>query len=166
MVVGGGAVASRKARKLLQAQAEVVVISPEVSAELEGVATEVRCRPYEDGDLAGAHLAFAATDARDVNAAVAKEARELGIPVNVADEPEDGDFVLPSTLRRGRLQVSVSTGGASPTLARDIRTELEGLFGPEWSGLIEELARARRNGDTPEDHVQREVRRCLSRLRG
>jgi siroheme synthase (precorrin-2 oxidase/ferrochelatase) len=69
-------------------------------------------------------------------------------------------------LRRGRLQVSVSTGGASPSLAREIRSELEGLFGPEWSGLIEELARARRNGDTPEDHVKREVRRCLSRLRG
>lgn len=166
VIVGGGAVASRKARKLLQAQAEVVVISPEVSSELEGMAMEVRRRSYEDGDLAGAYLAFAATDAREVNAAVAREARELGIPVNVADEPDDGDFALPSTLRRGRLQVSVSTGGASPTLAREIRAELEDLFGLEWSGLIEELARARREGDVPEERVEREVSRCLSRLRG
>jgi siroheme synthase-like protein len=166
VVVGGGAVASRKARKLLQAQAEVVVISPEVSPELEGVATEVRRRCYEEGDLAGAYLAFATTDAREVNAAVAREARGLGIPVNVADVPEDGDFALPSTLRRGRLQVCVSTGGASPTLAREIRSELEALFGTEWSGLVEELARARRAGEAPEEHVEREVRRCLSRLRG
>jgi siroheme synthase-like protein len=166
VVVGGGAVASRKARKLLQAQAEVVVISPEVSPELEGVATEVRRRPYEAGDLAGAYLVFTATDRREVNAAVAREARDLGIPVNVADRPDDGDFALPSTLRRGRLQVAVSTGGASPTLAREIRAGLEELFGPEWSGLVEELARARREGRAPEERVEREVSRCLSRLRG
>jgi precorrin-2 dehydrogenase / sirohydrochlorin ferrochelatase len=166
VVVGGGAVAGRKARKLLQAQADVVVVSPEVSAELESVAAEVRKRPYEAGDLAGAYLAFAATDSREVNAAVAREARDLGIPVNVADEPDDGDFALPSTLRRGKLQVSVSTGGASPTLARRIRDQLEDLFGPEWSGLVEELARARRDGEAPEERVESEVSRCLSRLRG
>jgi precorrin-2 dehydrogenase / sirohydrochlorin ferrochelatase len=166
VVVGGGAVAGRKARKLLQARAEVVVISPEVRPELESVAIEIHRRPYEEGDLEGAYLAFAATDAREVNAAVAEEAKGHGIPVNVADRPSEGDFALPSTLRRGRLQVAVSTGGASPALARGIKGELEELFGPEWAGVVEELHAARRGGAPPSEELEGEVSRCLSRLRG
>ena len=166
VVVGGGEVANRKARKLLQARAEVVVISPEIRPELESVASEVHRRPYEDGDLAGAYLAFAATDAREANAAVAAEAKERGIPVNVADRPSEGDFALPSTLRRGRLQVAVSTGGASPTLARKIKGELEEAFGPEWAGVVEELRAARLKGTPPGEVLEGEVSRCLSRLRG
>ena len=166
VVVGGGEVANRKARKLLQARAEVVVISPEVKPELESVATEVLRRSYEIGDLEGAYLVFAATDAREVNAAVAEEARERGIPVNVADRPSEGDFALPSTLRRGRLQVAVSTGGASPMLARRIKGELEDVFRPEWAGIVEELHAARRGGTPPSEELEGEVSRCLSRLRG
>jgi precorrin-2 dehydrogenase/sirohydrochlorin ferrochelatase len=166
VVVGGGEVAGRKARKLLQARAEVVVISPEVRPELESVAAEVHRRPDEQGDLEGAYLAFAATDAREVNAAVAEEAKDRGIPVNVADRPSEGDFALPSTLRRGRLQVAVSTGGASPTLARGIKGELEELFGPEWAGVVEELHAARLKGAPVGEELEGEVSRCLSRLRG
>lgn len=166
MVVGGGAVANRKARKLLQARAEVVVVSPEVEPEIESMAVEVHRRRYEEGDLEGAFLAFTATDSREVNAAVAREAHERGIPINVADRPSEGDFAVPSTLRRGRLQVAVSTGGASPTLARRIRQELEKAFGYEWAGLVEELERERRNGAAPDAELEEEVSRCLSRLRG
>ena len=166
VVVGGGGVANRKARKLLQARAEVVVVSPEVRPELASMAVEVRRRPYGAGDLEGAFLAFAATDRREVNAAVAREARERGIPVNVADEPPEGDFALPSTLRRGRLQVAVSTGGASPTLARRIRRELEDVFGYEWAGVVEALYKARRDGRRAEDELEEVVEECLSRLRG
>jgi precorrin-2 dehydrogenase len=166
VVVGGGEVANRKARKLLQARARVVVISPGVKPELESIAVEVHRRPYEEGDLEGAFLVFATTDRRAVNAAVAREARERGIPVNVADEPSEGDFALPSTLRRGHLQVAVSTGGASPTLARRIRRELEGAFGFEWAGVVDELSRARRDGRKIEDELEEVVEECLSRLRG
>jgi precorrin-2 dehydrogenase/sirohydrochlorin ferrochelatase len=166
VVVGGGEVADRKARKLLQARAKVVVISPEVKPELASMAAEVRRRPYREGDLEGAFLVFAATDRRDVNAAVAREARERGVPVNVADNPTEGDFALPSTLRRGRLQVAVSTGGASPTLARRIRRELEDAFGFEWAGVVEELNKARRDGRRAEDELEEVVEGCLSRLRG
>ena len=166
VVVGGGEVASRKARKLLQARAEVVVISPEIKAELESVAVEIHRRPYKEGDLDGAYLAFAATDSREVNAAVAREAKERGIPVNVADEPSEGDFAAPSVLRRGGLQVAVSTGGASPALARRIKDELEESFGPEWAGLVEELHAARRNGEAADENLEEEVSRCLSRLSG
>lgn len=166
MVVGGGEVANRKARKLLQARAKVVVISPEVRPELESMAAEVHRRPYREGDLKGAALVFAATDAREVNAAVAREARKRGVPVNVADNPSEGDFALPSILRRGQLQVAVSTGGASPTLARRIRRELEEVFGFEWAGIVEELSRARRDGRKAEDELEEVVEECLSRLRG
>jgi siroheme synthase-like protein len=166
VVVGGGEVANRKARKLLQARARVVVISPEIGAELESVAVEVHRRPYRAGDLEGAFLAFAATGSREVNAAVAREARERGIQVNVADRPSDGDFALPSTLRRGRLQVAVSTGGASPALARKIKDELERVFDPAWAGVVEELYRNRRNGEKIDERLEGEVSRCLSRLSG
>jgi siroheme synthase-like protein len=166
VLVGGGEVANRKARKLLQARAKVVVISPEVEPELASMAVEVRQRPYRAGDLEGAFLVFAATDRREVNAAVAREARERGIPVNVADSPAEGDFALPSTLRRGRLQVAVSTGGASPALARRIRQELEDVFAFEWANLVEELSRARRNGHKAEGELEEVVEKCLSRLRG
>jgi hypothetical protein len=79
-----------------------VVISPDVSPELASMAVEVRQRPYREGDLEGAFLAFAATDRREVNAAVAWEAQERGIPVNVADEPSEGDFVLAGRRPRWR----------------------------------------------------------------
>ena len=142
------------------------MISPEVQPELESVAVEVHRRPYRNGDLAGAYLAFTATDIREVNAAVAREARERGVPINVADAPSDGDFALPSTLRRGKLQVAVSTGGASPTLARSIRSKLEALFGPEWAGVVEELDKTRKSGERPDAKLEEEVEGCLSRLRG
>jgi precorrin-2 dehydrogenase / sirohydrochlorin ferrochelatase len=159
-------VATRKVGKLLQAGAEVVVVSSEVLPELAETGVEIHERPYEYGDLDGASLAFTATDSREVNAAVAGEAKESGIPVNVADRPSEGDFAVPSTLRRGGLQVAVSTGGASPTLARRIRIELEEAFGPEWAAVVEEFDTARRSGGARDQAFEEEVSRCLSRLRG
>jgi len=97
---------------------------------------------------------------------VTREARGRGIPVNVADEPSEGDFALPSVLRRGQLQVAVSTGGASPTLARRVRNELESAFGSEWAGVVEALGRARRDGRRAEEELEEVVEECLSRLRG
>jgi precorrin-2 dehydrogenase len=159
-------VATRKVGKLLRAGAEVVVVSPEVRPELAGMDVEIQHRPYEYGDLEGANLAFTATGSREVNAAVTGEAKERGVPINVADRSSEGDFAVPSTLRRGRLQVAISTGGASPTLARRIRNELEESFGPEWAGVVEEFDTARRSGGVPGESLEEEVSRCLSRLRG
>ena len=166
VVVGGGGVASRKARGLLESGARVVVVSPEVVPEIGGMDVTVERRPYRPGDLAGAALAFAATDRRDVNAAVAREAKENGIPVNVADRPAEGDFALPSVLRRGGLQVAVSTGGASPTLAREIRAAMEPSFAAEWAGVVERFRAAREDGTGVDPATEEEVVRCLSRLRG
>jgi precorrin-2 dehydrogenase / sirohydrochlorin ferrochelatase len=166
VVVGGGGVASRKARGLLESGARVVVVSPEVAPEIEAMEVTLERRPYAPGDLAGAALAFAATDRREVNAAVAREAKENGIPVNVADRPADGDFALPSVLRRGGLQVAVSTGGASPSLARKIRDAMEPAFAAEWSGIVERYRAAREGGVDVDPGTEEEVARCLSQLRG
>jgi len=165
-VVGGGGVASRKVRGLLESGASVVVISPDVTPEIEGMGVAVERRPYRPGDLAGSALAFAATDSREVNAAVVREAKEGGIPVNVADRPAEGDFALPAVLRRGGLQVAVSTGGASPTLARRIRDAMEPSFAAEWSGIVERFRAARGAGVAVDRGTEEEVVRCLSRLRG
>jgi precorrin-2 dehydrogenase / sirohydrochlorin ferrochelatase len=122
VVAGGGAVARRKVEGLLAAEADVVVVAPDISdmpprAKLER--REVRL-----DDLDGAALAICATDDPDANAALAREARRRGVLVNVVDDPDGGTFAVPAVARRGRVQVAVSTGGASPLLARRLRDEL------------------------------------------
>lgn len=129
-VVGGGRVAERKTRGLLQAGASVTVISPACTPELDKLAAagDVRAirRPYSPGmaEVRSAKLLFAATDNAAVNALVREEGRELGIWVNGADDLDHGDFILPATVRRGRLTVAVSTAGASPGLSRLVRTDI------------------------------------------
>jgi siroheme synthase-like protein len=147
LVVGGGPVAERKVEGLLEVQAAVTVVSPALGPRLEAWARQGRlrhlARPYRPGDLAGFHLAFVATDDGAVNAAVAREGRERGVWVNAADDPAHCDFILPSVLRRGPLQVAVATGGASPALSRAIRTELEAYFTEEYTALAELAAEVR-----------------------
>lgn len=147
VVVGGGTVAERKARSLLASGARVWVIAPAISDSLEGLAADGRIhllrRDFHRSDVDGAALAFAATDIGPVNDEVARAAAERGIPVNRADPAGAGNFAVPSTLRRGRLQVAVSTGGASPAYARMVRRHLEEVLGPEHGGMVEVLARLR-----------------------
>lgn len=137
VVVGGGPVGRRKAAGLLAAGARVRLVA---GGAVEGMETdpalEVVARPFRAGDLAGARLAFAATDERRVNEAVAAEARRLGIPVNLAEAPDRGDFTLPAVLRRGELTLAVGTGGASPALAAELRDRLATLLGPEWGEVV------------------------------
>lgn len=135
--------AERKARALLDCGAHVRVISPALTEGLqslaEGGTIEHVPRGYKRGDLKGSFLAIAACDDADANSGVWKEAGELGILANVADQPERCNFILPSVLRRGALTVAVSTGGASPALAKRIRTELEKRIGPEYAQYVEAL---------------------------
>jgi precorrin-2 dehydrogenase/sirohydrochlorin ferrochelatase len=147
IVIGGGEIAERKARSLIEAGAIVVIISPEVTAGLAAMnhAGNIQhlARAFRSGDLAGAWLAFDATGHDATTVSVVSEADERGVPLNVADEPERCTFIVPSVLRRGSLQLAVSTGGASPALARRIREELEDHFGREYELILELLARAR-----------------------
>jgi siroheme synthase-like protein len=141
LVVGGGAVGVRKVEGLLAADADVTVVSPPPSPALDELCRDGRIRwlqrDYRAGDLEGFALCLTATDDTAVNAAVAAEGRERGVWVNAADDPDNCDFILPSVLRRGDLQVAFSTGGRSPALARKIREELEAVIGPEYEALVD-----------------------------
>ena len=147
LVVGGGPVAERKIESLLAVGARITVVSPTVTARLAAWAgegrIEHRARAYHASDLTGAQLAFVATDEVDVTHAVAADCRGRGVWVNAADEPARCDFILPSVIRRGRLVVALSTGGASPAAARAVREELEGYLGERHAMLVEVAADAR-----------------------
>jgi siroheme synthase-like protein len=148
VMVGGGIIAGRRVDGLLTAGARVTVISPRLTRTLAALAAEGRidheAREYRDGDLDGADLAFVATDAGEVNAAVAREARARGVWINAADDPARCTFILPALVRRGDLTVAVATGGSSPALARAIREELETYLTDEYTTLAAIAAEARR----------------------
>ena len=148
VVLGGGAVAERKVESLLAAGAVVTVVSPALSPALATLASGGRiahvARPYAEGDLAGAALAFAATDDGVVNADVAREGRARGVWVNAADDPAHCDAILPAVVRRGAVTVAVSTGGASPALARAVRERIEAALPEAYGPLAEVAAEARR----------------------
>ena len=148
LVVGGGEIGERKARTLLQCGAQVTVVSPAVTRGLAALAAVGRVvdrrRTFRRSDLRGCALVVAATGDPSVDAAVAALGRRARVLVNVVDRPELCDFILPSVLQRGELQIAVSTGGRSPALAREIRRRLEALFGPEYAELIARTGEARR----------------------
>jgi siroheme synthase-like protein len=148
VMIGGGLVAERRVDGLVTAGAHISVISPRVTRALAALAAEGRIdhepRAYREGDLAGADLAFVATDAGEVNAAVAREAGERGLWINAADDPARCTFILPALVRRGDLTVAVATGGSSPALARAIREELETYLTDDYATLASIAAEARR----------------------
>lgn len=148
LVVGGGAVAERKVEGLLAAGARVTVLAPNLTARLLAWAGEGRIRhvgrAYRPGDLEGHRVAFAATDDGAVNAAVARESRERSVWLNAADDPVHSDFILPSVFRRGDVVVAVTTGGASPALARAVREELEEHLTEDYAVLASIVAEVRR----------------------
>jgi precorrin-2 dehydrogenase/sirohydrochlorin ferrochelatase len=177
IVVGGGSVAERKVASLRQAGAQVTVVSPRLTASLAARAEsgEIghRARCYQTGDLKGAFLAYAATNDEDVHAAVAREAEELGVPLNVVDRPRWCSFIVPAVMARGDLMVAVSTSGGSPALARRVRQDIERALGPEYERALAVLACLRRHlegrGLSADERrriltglVQSELLECLS----
>jgi precorrin-2 dehydrogenase/sirohydrochlorin ferrochelatase len=141
VVVGGGQVALRKVRGLLECGADVRVVSPDLCAELDRLAEDgeitVLRGPYRKDVLEGSLLAIAATDDNGINREVVEEARGSGVLVNVVDGARDSDFIAPSCSRRGNITLAVSTAGSSPALARKIRSVLENVFGEEYAELAD-----------------------------
>ncbi len=129
VVVGAGGIAARKADLLMQAGARVSVISPLLGSEMSSFNEDGKLdwidRTFQPDDLADAYLVIAATSDKNVNEKVAAEALKLKIPCNVVDNPQLCSFIMPSIINRDPVQIAVSTGGASPVLARLIRTNLE-----------------------------------------
>ena len=140
VVVGGGEIALRKVRTLLERGAIVQTIAPTLCSGLsllvDSKAISVLPRNYQPGDLKNTCIAIAATTETETNKKVAMEARRRGIPVNVVDDPEQSDFIVPACVQRGELTIAVSTAGKSPALARKIRNRLEKDFGEEYACLV------------------------------
>ena len=147
VVIGGGEVAERKVAVLVDAGARVCVISPTLTSGLQELSStgviEHVARERRPGDITGCTLAYAATNDTQVHRVIAAEARDAGIPINVADEPDLCDFITPSVVRRGDLQIAISTAGASPALASRIRRDLEDLIGAEYETVTLILRAAR-----------------------
>jgi len=139
IIVGGDAAALRKATQLLKYGADIVVIAQDPSAELRQLEADgkisVEPRGYVRGDLQGAFLVYC-TETDEVAKAVYAEAESLGCLVNVADSPAYSSYLVPSSVRRGQLQIAISTSGAAPAVAKRIRRELRERFGPEWAIYI------------------------------
>jgi precorrin-2 dehydrogenase/sirohydrochlorin ferrochelatase len=140
IVVGGGNVAFRKVKMLLDCGANVTVISPKPHPGLSRLSKQKSVhliqRAYETGDLKDSVIAIAATDVKEINRKLADEAKKTKTLINVADDPGTSDFIIPSSFRRGKLTIAVSTAGMSPALARKIRTKLERSFGAEYATLL------------------------------
>jgi len=148
VVIGGGEVAERRAVALLAADARVTVISPTLTPELNQLcdshSVEHISRDWRPGDLKGFEIAFAATDSPAVHQQIADEAQQLGVKLNIADEPKLCDFIVPSVVRQGDLQIAISTSGTSPALAARIRRNLESTFGSEYAAATQILGAARK----------------------
>ena len=166
VVVGGGNVAWRKVCSLKEAGAKVVVVSPDFCPELEKEAGIERIQQkYDAGHLKGASLVVASTDDGEVTKKVYYDAIESGILVNVVDKPEFCSFIVPASVMRGDLCISISTGGASPALARNIREYLERQFGEEYDEFTKLLSEMRRKmlSEIKDELVRRDI---LQRIAG
>lgn len=147
VVVGGGDVAERKVGRLLDFGASVVVVGKALTAGLETMKKEGRINhvdaEYEKALIDDAFLVIGATDRDDVNAEISRDGREKGILVNIVDDPDKCDFVLPSLLTQGDLLIAISTGGKSPALAKKLREDMEQVFGTEYQTLLEVMGQLR-----------------------
>lgn len=147
VVVGGGRVAAQKVDGLLECEADVHVVAPQVVPRLRALADEgaihLHERGYREDDLAGARLVVTATDDPEVNRAVFEAGERAGIWINSADDPANCSFTLPARIRQGPLLVTFATGGASPAVARWLKESYAEEFGPEHVTLIEMLAAER-----------------------
>ena len=140
VVVGGGDIAERKVERLLECGAQVTVVSksltPVLKARKKTGQMDHIDRDYEDQALDGAFMVIGATDRNDVNERISKDAMARGLLVNIVDDPDRCNFILPSLVQQGDLSIAISTGGKSPALAKKLRKELEKQYGPEYQTLL------------------------------
>lgn len=144
LVVGGGTIACRKVQSLLEYGAKVKVVAPDIIDELAQMdQVEFVNREYRRGDMSGSCLVICATSSEEVNRAVHADALDAGILVNVVDQPHLCTFIFPSVFAQDELLIATSTGGASPSLSKQIREKLEETFGPEYGLHVKLLGQIR-----------------------
>lgn len=169
LVVGGGSVACRKITTLLDAGANVCVVAPKITAEISRLkdagAIKVHIKRYHAADLAGIFLVVAATGDQQINLIIANDARNRGILVNATDAPETGNCTFPALLRRGDLEISISTNGKCPGFAAELRDSLARSIGEEYGAILETLSAEREKLLTEGrcNTYNRQVLRSLSR---
>jgi precorrin-2 dehydrogenase/sirohydrochlorin ferrochelatase len=148
LVVGGGAVGTRKVNTLLECGARVRVVSPEPTRQLTKLASEgaitLARRAYRSADLDGAFLVIGATDDESLNQQISNDAALTNTLCNIADRPEVCNFILPSIVQRGDLVITISTSGKSPALAKKLRKTLEYQFGKEYGVFLKLMGAARK----------------------
>ena len=147
VIIGGGQVAEGKISKLLDSGAKIIVISPDATQGIRDYADsgqiEYNLRKYQEGDLNGAFLVVAATNDRVVNQEIFEEAEKSGILLNAVDDMPRCSFIAPSIVEKGPITVAISTGGASPALARKLREKLEVSPALDWADATNMLSHAR-----------------------
>lgn len=147
LIIGGGDVAYRKTLSLLEGDADITLISPQAVNPILQLAESGKInflqRKYQKGDVRGVRLVYIAVDDRSVSEEISREAREEGVLLNIADNPSQGNFIVPSKIQRGDLYLAFSTGGNSPLLAKKIRQDLEKIYGPEYEDFLHLLGRER-----------------------
>lgn len=147
LVVGGGKVAERKIKSLLDAEAAVTVVSPQLTPALYVLKEQAKIkhieRTYQEKDLAGSFLVICATDNKELNRKVAEQCLARKILVNVVNDPPQSNFFVPAVVRQGSLSIAVSTDGKSPLLAARIREQLEKTYGSEYADFLELLGQVR-----------------------
>jgi len=147
VVIGGGKIAEIKVELLLESDALVEVISPDLTKPLEELQRNGKIKyikgKYKRGYLKGACLVIAATNFPGVNKKIYNDCQSMNIKVNVIDAPHLCDFIIPSALKRGSLVITVSTGGKCPALAKKIRHEIEEKYGEEYEDFTELMGKLR-----------------------
>ena len=147
VIIGGGKVAVRKVSGLLESGARIIVICPEVNEELKQLVKERQIewqqKSFSKEDITDAFMIFAATNDEKINQSVKRAAADYQL-VTIVDDPAGSDFHVPAHLQRGRLSIAVSTGGASPMLARKIREQLEQQFDTSYEDYLEFLFSTRK----------------------
>ncbi len=147
LVVGAGAVGEGKIAGLLEAEARVRVVAPQATPQVESWAKTKKLdwhqRPFQPADLEGMFLVIAATSSTPLHEQIFAETRRHGVLCNVVDVPHLCDFYYPAVVRRGPLQIAISTAGESPALAQRLRKDLEVQFGPEYEAWVTALGEAR-----------------------
>ena len=148
LVVGASEIGEPKIASLLEAKGIVAVVALHVTEKVQEWARDGKIqwlkKKFDDSDLDGCFLVIVATSSRELQERIHRLARQRGILCNVVDVPELCDFYYPATVKRGSLQIAISTGGESPALAQRLRKELEVQFGPEYEGWLAELGEARK----------------------
>jgi len=168
LIVGGGQVAERKTLSLLEAGANVTVISPSLTQKLQELSQSAKIihlpKTFDDKDLTGALLVIAATDSREVNTSIGRLCKKRNILVNVVTPPDESSFIVPSVVERGELLIAVSTSGMSPALSKKIRQELEERYGPEYEVFLRKMSmlRNRLMNEVKDEGVRREILQALA----